>query len=49
MQYSATRQTVIAALEGALPDSVPAYESDPVTIPAHIVQDALALLREGAA
>lgn len=44
---SATRQTVLAALEGALPASVAAHESDPVVIPAHIVLDAIALLREG--
>jgi hypothetical protein len=46
MQYSSTRQVVIRALEGALPVSVAAHDSDPVVIPAHIVQDALALLRE---
>jgi hypothetical protein len=46
MQYSSTRQVVIRALEGAMPDSVKAYEDDPVVIPTHIVRDALALLRE---
>ncbi len=47
MQHYATRQTILSALEGALPASIPIEDGDSVVIPIALVQDAIELIREG--